>query len=234
MAADMDALGEIAQRRGLWLLEDAAQAHGATWRGQRVGTFGAVACFSFYPGKNLGAYGDAGMVVTSDAEIARRLRLLRDHGSHAKYNHSVVGYCSRLDTLQAAVLGVKLAHLDAWNAERLAAAKRYDVLIGDRLERVGFGYREEAVHHIYAVRVSGGQRDRVLGQLQARGIGAGVHYPIPVHRQQAFTDLGYGNMSLPVAEQASVELLSLPLFPEITPAQQDHVVSELFAALAQA
>jgi dTDP-4-amino-4,6-dideoxygalactose transaminase len=234
MSADMDALGEIAQRHGLWLLEDAAQAVGATWRGRRVGTFGTAACFSFYPSKNLGAYGDAGMVVTSDAEIARRLRLLRDHGSQSKYSHAVVGYCSRLDTLQAAVLGAKLPHLDAWNAARLSAARRYDRLIGDRFERVGFGYRDEAVHHIYAVRIPDGWRDGVLEQLQARGVGAGVHYPAPAHRQPAFAALGYGEGSLPVAEQASAEVLSLPLFAEITPAQQDHVVTELFAALGHA
>jgi len=234
MAADMDALGAIAQRHGLWVLEDAAQAHGATFHGQPVGTFGVAACFSFYPGKNLGAYGDAGMVVTSNADLASHLRLLRDHGSRSKYEHAVVGYCSRLDTLQAAVLGVKLRHLDDWTASRRAAAKRYDSLIGDRLERIGSGYRDEAVHHIYAVRVPDGRRDRVRDRLQSQGIGVGVHYPTPVHLQPAFANLTSSTVSLPVAERASRELLSLPLYPEITPSQQEYVVTELFATLANA
>jgi dTDP-4-amino-4,6-dideoxygalactose transaminase len=234
MPADMDALGEIAKRHGLWVLEDACQAHGATWRGRRVGTFGAAACFSFYPGKNLGAYGDGGMIVTSDAELAGRLRLLRDHGSRAKYEHALVGYCSRLDTLQAAVLGAKLPHLDSWNAGRAKAAARYDARIGDRLERVGLAEREQSVHHIYAVRIPDGRRDRVRDRLVAHGVGVGVHYPTPVHRQPAFVELGYGDVSLPVAEQAGNELLSLPLFPEITELQQRYVVEQLFDALAHA
>jgi len=234
MAADMDALGAIAQRHGLWVLEDAAQAHGATFHGRPVGTFGVAACFSFYPGKNLGAYGDAGMVVTSNADFASHLRLLRDHGSRSKYEHAVVGYCSRLDTLQAAVLGVKLRHLDDWTASRRAAAKRYDSLIGDRLERIGSGYRDDAVHHIYAVRVPDGRRDRVRDRLQSQGIGVGVHYPAPAHLQPAFADPGSSTVSLPVAERASRELLSLPLYPEITPSQQEYVVTELFTTLANA
>jgi dTDP-4-amino-4,6-dideoxygalactose transaminase len=233
MAGDMDALGQIADRHGLWLLEDAAQAHGTTWRGRRVGTFGIAACFSFYPGKNLGAYGDGGAVTTRDAELAGRLRLLRDHGSRSKYDHAVIGYCSRLDTLQAAVLSAKLPHLDDWNAARSAAATRYDLMLGDRLERVGIGHRQGAVHHIYAVRVPDGRRNRVRELLQELGVSTGVHYPTPVHRQPAFAELGYGVVSLPVAEQASLELLSLPLFPEITAAQQEYVVEALFYTLAQ-
>jgi dTDP-4-amino-4,6-dideoxygalactose transaminase len=232
MPADMDTLGDIARRRGLWLIEDAAQAHGATLHGRPVGGFGNMACFSFYPGKNLGAYGDGGLVVTTDAELARRLRLLRDHGSRAKYDHAVVGYCSRLDTLQAAVLNVKLAHLDDWNAARAVAAARYDSLIGDRLDRVGLAHRNQSVHHIYAIRVPDGRRDRVREKMAAAGVGVGVHYPTPVHRQEAFVELGYGDVSLPVAEQAGRELLSLPLFPEISEVQQRYVVDELFDALA--
>jgi dTDP-4-amino-4,6-dideoxygalactose transaminase len=233
MPADMDALTRIAERHGLWLVEDAAQAHGTTWRGRRVGSFGAAACFSFYPGKNLGAYGDGGMVVTRDGVMAERLRLLRDHGSRAKYDHAVIGYCSRLDTLQAAVLGAKLPHLDRWNAARSVAALRYDALLGDQLERVGIGHREGAVHHIYAVRVPDGRRDGVLDFVRARGVGAGIHYPTPAHRQAAMMDLGFGNASLPIAERASRELLSLPLFPEITPSQQEYVVDTLLSALSQ-
>src|ERR1700716_2789492 len=202
MPADMDTLCAIARQHGLWLIEDAAQAHGATLHGRRVGAFGTMSCFSFYPGKNLGADGGGGLVATTDAEMARRLRLLRDHGSRAKYDHALVGYCSRLDTLQAAVLNVKLAHLDDWNAARAVAAARYDSMIGDRLERVGMAHRHNSVHHIYAVRVPGGRRDRVRDQLAAAGIGVGVHYPTPVHQQEAFVDGGFGGVSMPVAEQA--------------------------------
>jgi dTDP-4-amino-4,6-dideoxygalactose transaminase len=234
MPANMEALRDIAQRRDLWLLEDAAQAHGTMLQGRRVGSFGTLACFSFYPGKNLGAYGDGGMVVTADPELARRLRLLRDHGSRAKYDHSEVGFCSRLDTLQAAVLNVKLAHLDAWNAARGVAAARYDSLIGNHVERVGLAHRGQSVHHIYAIRVPDGRRDRVRDRMAAAGIGVGVHYPTPVHRQEAFVKLGYGEVNLPVAEQAGRELLSLPLFPEITEVQQRYVVDELLDALAHA
>jgi dTDP-4-amino-4,6-dideoxygalactose transaminase len=234
MPADMDSLGAIARRHGLWLVEDAAQAHGATLHGRRVGAFGTMACFSFYTGKNLGAYGDGGLVTSMDAELARRLRLLRDHGSRAKYDHSVVGYCSRLDTLQAAVLQVKLAHLEDWNAARAVAAARYDSLIGDRLARIGMAHRHQSVHHIYAVRIPGGRRDRVRELLVAAGVGVGVHYPIPVHRQEAFVEAGYGDVHMPVAEQAGRELLSLPLYPEITEDQQRYVVDELFDALAHA
>jgi dTDP-4-amino-4,6-dideoxygalactose transaminase len=234
MPADMDSLCAIARRYGLWLIEDAAQAHGAMVHGRRVGAFGIMSCFSFYPGKNLGAYGDGGLVATTDAELARRLRLLRDHGSRAKYDHALVGYCSRLDTLQAAVLSVKLAHLDDWNAARAVAAARYDSMIGDRLERVGMAHRHHSVHHIYAIRVPAAQRDRVRDRLLAAGVGVGVHYPTPVHQQEAFVDGGYGDVSMPVAEQAGRELLSLPLYPEITEAQQNYVVDELFDALSAA
>ncbi len=230
--ADMTALGAIAQRHGLWVLEDAAQAHGATWMGQSAGSFGAAGCFSFYPGKNLGAYGDGGAVTTGSAEIAERLRLLRNHGEQAKYQHVVLGYCNRLDNLQAAVLNVKLPRLDGWNEARRAAARRYDELIGDRLPRIGSGRREGAVQHVYAVRVPSGRRDATLRRLKERGIGAGIHYPVPLHRTKAFVDMGFGGMPLPNAELAAGELLSLPLYPEIEPAQQQRVVDELFVALA--
>ena len=232
--ADVSALRLIADRRELWLLEDAAQAHGASRDGHRAGSVGVAGCFSFYPGKNLGAYGDAGMVVTDDAALAERLRLLRDHGQRAKYEHVLVGYCSRLDNLQAAVLGVKLRHLDKWNAARGRAAAVYDSLIGNRLPRIGSARRDGSVHHVYAVRVAAEQRDRVLAELRAQGIEAGIHYPDPVHRLEAFRALRYGDLRLPVSEQAGRELLSLPLYPEITAAQQERVVDTLFAALGPA
>ncbi len=230
---DMDALRDIARRHDLWLLEDACQAHGATLGNRRAGSFGVVGCFSFYPGKNLGAYGDGGIITTRFGDLAHRLRMLRDHGSRAKYAHAEIGWCSRLDSLQAAILGVKLCHLDEWNAARAAAAARYERLINDRVQRVGSRLREQSVHHIYAVRVPGGRRDRVRERMVAAGIGASIHYPTPVHRQEAFVALGYGDVRMPVAEQAAGELLSLPLYAEITPAQQRYVVDTLFDALAR-
>lgn len=231
MLADLDALDRIAREHGLWLVEDAAQAHGASRGDRRVGSAGVATCFSFYPSKNLGAAGDAGMILTPDAELAGLLRQLRDHGRTSKYEHGLLGYGARLDTLQAAVLGVKLKHLDDWTARRRAAAERYDNMLGDRLERVGRDAREGAVHHVYAVRVAGGRRDAVLGWMQERGIGAGVHYPIPLHRQPAFSTYGVDGLILPVAEQAAAEVLSLPLYPEITPDQQRRVVNTLVEAL---
>ncbi len=234
MVVDMDRVMDVARRHGLWVVEDAAQAHGATWKGRRAGSFGDAACFSFYPGKNLGAFGDGGAVVTSRPELAEKLRLLRNHGEQTKYDHVVLGYCERLDNLQAAVLSVKLRHLDAWNTARQAAAARYDTLIADRLPRVGAGHREGAVHHIYAVLIPDGKRDVVLQRLKERGVGAGIHYPVPLHRTKAFVDAGFGVESLPVAERAGDELLSLPIYAEITPEQQQRVVDELFAALDRA
>jgi dTDP-4-amino-4,6-dideoxygalactose transaminase len=228
--ADMDRLPEIARRHGLKLIEDAAQAHGARHRGRPVGTFGDAACFSFYPGKNLGAYGDAGMVVTGDDEIAARLRLLRDHGRRTKYEHAIVGYGERLDTLQGAVLGVKLPRLDGWNAARLEAAGRYRDLLADLpivLPREPPAI--ESVYHLFVIRTA--HRDRVLQHLWDAGIGAGVHYPIPLHRQPAYLDLGYPAGSFPAAEKASQEVISLPLYPEITAAQQTEVAASLRAAL---
>jgi dTDP-4-amino-4,6-dideoxygalactose transaminase len=228
--AEMDHIGDIARRHGLRVIEDAAQAHGARYRGRRVGGFGDAACFSFYPGKNLGAYGDAGMVVTRDDEIAARLRLLRDHGRRSKYEHAVVGHCERLDSVQGAVLGVKLPRLDAWNAARLEAVRRYRELLADLPlvlpeERAG----EESVFHLFVVRTP--DRDAVLQRLWEAGIGAGVHYPIPLHRQPAYAHLGYGAGSFAESERAAAAVLSLPLYPEITAAQLAEVAGALRAAL---
>ena len=233
MASDLDALTAIAKEHGLWILEDAAQAHGATWHGKRVGNFGVAACFSFYPGKNLGAFGDAGMIVTSDPGLAGHMRMLRDHGRTTKYEHEIVGYGARMDTLQAAILNAKLAHLDEWTAARQAAAELYDELLGNGLERVGANRRDGAVHHLYVVRVPAARRDSILKRLQADQIGAGIHYPIPLHQQPAYEHLGLGGQSLPEAELAGQEIISLPLYPEITPAQQKRVVASLMHALAE-
>jgi dTDP-4-amino-4,6-dideoxygalactose transaminase len=233
MMADLDALEQIAGGHNLWLVEDAAQAHGASRDGRRVGSAGRTTCFSFYPSKNLGAAGDAGMILTADEELALDLRQLRDHGRTSKYEHGVLGYGARLDTLQAAVLDVKLRHLDDWTARRRAAAERYDNLIGERLEPVGRAARVGAVNHVYAVRVPGGRRDDVVHRMQARGVGVGVHYPIPLHRQPAFQGYGVADVSLPVAEQAAAEVVSLPLYPEITIQQQERVVETLFQAIQE-
>lgn len=227
--APMTALAAAAP--GLVLLEDAAQAHGATQDGRPVGALGQVAATSFYPGKNLGAYGDGGAVLTASPELAERVRALRNYGSPIKYHHPVLGMNSRLDTLQAVVLRAKLKRLAAWNQARLAAARRYDALLADLptvvLPQTAPGNTH--VWHLYAVRVP--DRDRVLARLTADGIGAGVHYPIPLHLQGAFAHLGHRRGDFPVAERAAAELLSLPLFPHITGEQQAQVAAALRAAL---
>jgi dTDP-4-amino-4,6-dideoxygalactose transaminase len=231
LLAPVEPLAALAEQHGLWLLEDAAQAHGATLpNGQRVGSIGRAACFSFYPSKNLGAYGDGGMVVTNDPALADEVRALRHHGQRTRYEHSSLGYCSRLDNLQAAVLRVKLGHLDEWNVARQNAASRYDALLDGKLDVVGRNQRQGPVHHVYAVRIPGGHRDRVAEQMQRQGIGVGVHYPIPLHLQPVFQPITTG-ASFPVAELAAAEVLSLPLFPEITAEQQQRVVETLLAAL---
>lgn len=228
---DLDALLALTRRHGAALIEDAAQAHGATYKGRRVGTFGTAGCFSFYPGKNLGAYGDGGMVVSDDAALAARVRMLRDHGRRGKYLHETLGYGERLDALQAAVLHVKLGHLDAWNAQRRDAVRRYcQLLAGSPAVLPAAPTDAEPAHHLFVVRVA--ERDRVLERLHAAGIGAGVHYPIPVHLQPAYASLGYRAGRFPHAERAAREVLSLPLYPEITDAQLQEVVAALQASLA--
>jgi dTDP-4-amino-4,6-dideoxygalactose transaminase len=216
---------------GPLIVEDAAQCQGATQAGAGPATVGVAAATSFYPGKNLGAYGEAGAVLTRDAEIARRLRGLRNHGSEAKYEHPELGFNSRLDTLQAVVLRAKLARLAAWNAARRVAARRYDALLTDvdAVTPPATLPGNEHVWHLYIVRVP--RRDAVLSALHDAGIGAGVHYPIPVHLQGAFRNLGHQPGDFPEAERAAQEILSLPLFPEITPQQQQRVVEALEKAL---
>ena len=230
-AAQVERLLPLARKTGIRLVEDAAQSHGARRNGTSAGALGDAAATSFYPGKNLGAYGDAGAAMTDSAEVAGRMRVIRDHGSPRKYEHEVIGVNSRLDTLQAVVLSAKLRRLTAWNAARRAAAARYDELLSDydAVIRPRTLDGNEHVWHLYTVRVP--QRDRVLKELHAAGIGAGIHYPVPVHLTAAFAGLGYADGAFPVAEQAARDLLSLPLFPEITAAQQERVVSVLVSAL---
>jgi dTDP-4-amino-4,6-dideoxygalactose transaminase len=230
-AVPVERLMPLAKRMGVWLVEDAAQSQGARRNGTSAGALGDVAATSFYPGKNLGAYGDAGAALTSSAGVAARMRMIRDHGSPQKYEHEVLGVNSRLDTLQAVVLSAKLRRLAAWNAARRAAAARYDELLSDCdavvLPRTLDG--NEHVWHLYTVRVP--QRDRVLKELHAAGIAAGVHYPVPIHLTAAFAGLGYAQGAFPVAERTARDLLSLPLFPEITAAQQERVASVLMSVL---
>jgi dTDP-4-amino-4,6-dideoxygalactose transaminase len=223
---DMAALADIAQRHNLWLIEDAAQAHGAEYNGRRCGSIGHLACFSFYPGKNLGAYGDGGMVTCDDAALAARVRRLRDHGRTSKYLHQEVGWGERLDALQAAVLKVKLGHLEAWTEARRAHAARYDVFLsGMDVVTPYVAPDVRHVYHLYVIRVA--RRDEVLARLKAQGIGAGIHYPVPLHRQPAYGFLGYAEGSLPVTEQAAAEVLSLPMYPELTAKQAATVVGAL-------
>jgi len=224
--ADMTEIGAVAERAGIVVVEDAAQAHGATWDGRPAGSFGHAACFSFYPGKNLGAFGDAGAVVTSDPEVDRRLRVLRDHGrtlgSHV--DHEVVGTNSRLDALQAAVLSAKLPLLERNNEARRAVMSSYlDAFDGEATRPVLTADRAVPVHHLAVVRVD--DRDAARARLLELGIGTGVHYPVPCHRQPGYRHLADG--PLPVAERAAAEVLSLPMFPELDDSQVEQVVSGL-------
>jgi len=231
--APIEELGALAEKSGLLLLEDAAQAHGASRGGVPAGKRGRAAAVSFYPGKNLGAWGDGGAVLTEDDEVARRLRALRQYGSEERYLHRELGTNSRLDTLQAVVLSAKLAHLSRWNEERRAAAARYDELLRDvdgiRLPVTAAGNRH--VFHLYVVRVPG--RDRVLAELRGQGIEAAIHYPIPLHLQEAFRYLGHREGDFPIAEAAAREIVSLPIFPGITAAEQERVAGALRAALGR-
>ncbi|MCT9931975.1 DegT/DnrJ/EryC1/StrS family aminotransferase [Planotetraspora sp. A-T 1434] len=232
--APMDRITEIAG--GVPVVEDAAQSQGAARGGTVSGAFGALAATSFYPGKNLGAYGDAGAVTTGSAELARKVRLLSNHGSEVKYRHETLGFNSRLDTLQAVVLRAKLRRLGEWNDRRREAAARYGELLAD-LAGAGVtppaspeeSLRPDHVWHLYVVRVP--DRDRVLAGLHELGVQAQIHYPVPVHLQPAFADLGYREGDFPVAERAAGEILSLPIFPHITPGQQEQVVEALRKAL---
>ena len=224
--AEMGPIIEIARWHNLCTVEDACQAVGATYRGRKAGSLGDLACFSFYPPKNLGAAGDGGMVVTNDDELTDRIRKMRDHGRTSHYAHCLVGFTYRLDALQAAVLDVKLEHLDEWNEARRRHARTYNELLASTdlvLPYEAEGCR--AVYHIYAVRTP--RRDDLLAQLRAAGIGASIHYPLPVHRQPAYAHLGLGEGSYPIAETSMRSVLSLPIYPEITQQQIEQVVGTL-------
>ena len=228
--ADLDALLSLAAEHDLKVIEDACQAHGARWRGRRVGAFGDFAAFSFYPGKNLGAYGDAGMLTTTSAEIAERVSMFRNYGQRRKYDHVQLAWNRRMDTLQAAVLRVKLRRLDAWNESRRRVASLYDELLDlPKVTRPFRDPRAEHVYHLYVIEVD--DRDAVLSSLTTKGIAAGIHYPVPIHLQEAYRARGIGPGSFPVSEATASSVLSLPIYPEIGDDQVGLVVEALSGAL---
>lgn len=226
--ADMDPIREMARRYGWRVIEDCAQAHGARYQGQRVGSLGDVAAFSFYPTKNLGALGDGGIVVTKDAKLSQRLRLLRQYGWRERYISQIAGHNSRLDEVQAAILRVKLRHLDARNEARRRLAQHYHQLLDDAsiirpVERAG----SQHVYHLYVIQTQ--QRDALRQHLQEQGIGTGVHYPVPVHLQSAYERLGYAPGSLPVTERLARQVLSLPMYPQLSQEQVETVARAIVA-----
>jgi dTDP-4-amino-4,6-dideoxygalactose transaminase len=225
-ACDMDALNAFAARHNLVVVEDAAQAHGARWAGRRVGGLSAAGCFSFYPGKNLGAFGDGGAVVTNDPALAEKLRLLRNYGSTKKYLHDLPAGNSRLDSVQAAVLNVKLAMLEDWNRSRFRAACRYNEGLRDvpGLTPPVFNQGNPARHVFHLYVIQSPRRDELLEHLGKNGVSAGIHYPVPIHLHRAYAYLGQGRGDCPVAEKLGDTILSLPMFPEITDQQVDAVI----------
>jgi dTDP-4-amino-4,6-dideoxygalactose transaminase len=236
--ADVAALRQIADRYDLFVIEDACQAHGAEYRGTqlsgRAGGLATAAAFSFYPGKNLGACGEAGAVTTNDEAIAGYIRTIRDHGQSRKYYHQIEGYNGRLDALQAAFLRIKLRHLDAWNAQRRSVARRYDNLLAPLSANSDLVIPYEppwsqAVYHLYVIRTQ--DRDALAKALNAKGIDTGFHYPVPLHRQECYRLLGYGKGSLPVTERLASEILSLPMFPALAANQQERLAREIEAFL---
>src|ERR1051326_8277443 len=231
--ADMDRILTIARRHGTPVVEDACQAHGAEYKARRAGSLGVAGCFSFYPGKNLGAFGEAGSVTTDEPELCSRIQILRDHGQAAKHLHSAIGWNARMDGIQAAVLSVKLRRLAAANAARRRHAQLYDALLADepRVIRPAVGQNNTHVYHIYAVRLQ--DRDGVLQRMAARGVNCAIHYPVPIHLQKAYGFLGLGPGSFPVAEQCAKEFLSLPMYPELTPEQIQFVVDTLKESLLE-
>lgn len=225
--ADMDPIMKIAKRDGLFVIEDACQAHGAEYKGQRTGSVGDAGCFSFYPGKNLGAYGEAGAVTTNNAELADKVRAFRDHGQRKKYYHSIIGWNARMDGFQGAVLSVKLKYLSKWNEDRNKNAKIYNKLLA---EVNGVMTPKKAdyakhVYHIYTIRIK--NRDELVKSLAEKGIFCGIHYPVPLHLQDAYKSLGYKKGDFPVAEKCAEEIVSLPMFAELTEEQIGYVSDRL-------
>jgi dTDP-4-amino-4,6-dideoxygalactose transaminase len=224
--ADMDPIMEIARKHKLFVIEDASQAHGAEYKGKTAGSIGDTGCFSFYPGKNLGAYGEAGAVITNNPDLDKKIRMLRDHGQAEKYHHDLVGWNGRMDGLQGAILSAKLKYLNAWNEARRRNAKLYNGMLG----KVGIVVPLESPHnkhvyHIYAIRVQ--NRDSLISALAEKDIQCGIHYPIPLHMQNAYKAPGLGEGSFPVTENVTSEFVSLPMFPELSREQIDYVAAEI-------
>jgi dTDP-4-amino-4,6-dideoxygalactose transaminase len=235
--ADMDAINDVARRFQLRVLEDAAQAHGSTYKGRVAGSMGDAAAFSFYPGKNLGACGDGGAVTTNDAAIAKQVELYRDHGRADKYAHVVEGYNGRLDAIQAGILRVKLRHLPQWNASRARCAQHYDKALAAlaHARPISQAVESRSVYHLYVVRCP--RRKELQDALTQAGIATGIHYPIPLHLQECYRRLGLGPSSFPHAERACTEVLSLPIFPELKQTDQERVIDAIrtsHACLSQA
>ena len=226
--ADMTAVSEIARRHGVAVIEDACQAHGAEHFGKRVGSLGDLACFSFYPGKNLGAYGEGGIAVTDHEPYVRTIRMLRDWGQERKYHHVLKGYNYRLEAIQGTILGVKLRHLEYWTRARLGHARLYDTLLSPSPVKTPKAMpHARHVYHVYAVRSR--ERDALQSYLQTRGIQTGIHYPIPVHLQKAYADLGYRKGDFPHSERAATEVLSLPMYPELSSTAIEQVAQAIRA-----
>ena len=225
--ADMAPIMSIAKKHNLYVIEDASQAHGAYYNGRRAGSIGNIGCFSFYPGKNLGAFGEAGGIVTNNSELAAKMRMIRDHGQIKKYHHRIVGWNGRMDGIQGAVLSVKLKYIDQWNELRRQHATQYDNLLMTFPEVLTPSVASYGipVYHIYATRVA--NRDEVLSAMGKLGVRCGIHYPIPLHLQEAYADLGYKKGDFPISERSSEEYLSLPMYPELTPSQLLHVATSL-------
>ncbi len=227
-SADMSSIRSIAKKRGLFLIEDACQAHGATFKGTRVGSFGRAAAFSFYPSKNLGAYGDGGAIITNDADLKDKLRLYREYGQEKKNVFTSQGINSRLDGLQAAILRVKLPHLDEWNQKRLKVAEWYrQALAGSGVTTPATRKDRVPVFHVFVIRTS--HRDALKQFLEEKGVSCGIHYPVPIHLQQAYRDLGYKKGDLIVAEKAATQMLSLPMFPELTKKEVNYIATQIKA-----
>lgn len=221
--AEMQPIMDFAYKHGLRVIEDASQAHGAIYEGKRAGSFGDIACFSLYCSKNLGAYGEAGICLTNNAELAESLRMLRDHGSRVRYQHEILGVNARTDEIQAAILNVKMAHLDGWNAQRQAHAQMYSEQLQDVVSAIPT-VRPNALHVFYVYVVQVRERDQVYKYLSELGIGCGIHYPTPIHLQPACQQYGYTRGMLPVTEAVCERIISLPMYPELTPEQLQIVI----------
>ena len=225
--ADMDPIVQIAEAHDLFVIEDACQAHCAEYKGRAAGSIGDLGCFSFYPGKNLGAYGEAGAVVTHNKELAEKIRMLQDHGQSQKYHHEMIGWNSRMDGFQGAVLDIKLKYLDDWNAARRKIARRYDTLLSNHSQMIKPFEADycKHVYHVYAIRVP--DRDTFIASLAEKGIFCGIHYPIPMHLQNAYLSLGQSVESFPVAEICASQFVSLPIFPEMNKDQVEYVIEAI-------